>query len=110
GGEDVHEAAYDQQKNVQEQQEEPARVDVLADPGKEQGGNFGLDQVVREAHRHTEDDQHAADDRGALDRYPAIVASGRKISVEKIFDHEGIENGHGSRLNQSGEPAEEADE
>ena len=63
GGIDFHEAADDEEEKIQEQEEEERRVDGAGGPFDGVGRNFGVDKVVREAERNTQDEENTADEQ-----------------------------------------------
>ena len=64
---DVHQRADDNQEDVEREQEHDLRGNGGLGPVEQPHRDFGNHQVVGEAERHAENDQEAAEERGAFD-------------------------------------------
>ena len=71
-------------------------------------GNVRNHEVVRKAERHAEDDQEAADERGALDSDARDVSGQAERSVDHTFEDQGVKRGEGRCLDQRDEASNEA--
>ena len=64
--EDVHHRADEQQEDVEASRNTPLRLDVRLRPLDQLRRDLRVDEVVRQADRHRQDEQHAADERDAV--------------------------------------------
>src|SRR5439155_1522636 len=63
---DIHQAADENQENIQQQEKQDRRVHGAGGPLDRARGNFLVDEVVREAERDPQDEQDAADEEPAF--------------------------------------------
>src|SRR5207248_10174170 len=66
GRKNIHQAADNQQKHIEQQQKHPSRVNGMRGPFYSPGRDLGVDQVVREPKRYAQDQQHASDEKPAF--------------------------------------------
>ena len=66
GRKDVHQAPNDQKKKIQHDQERKGAGDMAFDEIKHLHGDFFVDQVIRQAHGRTQNDQNPADQDDAF--------------------------------------------
>ena len=107
GREDVHQAADEEQKDVQQQQEEDLRFDVVLGEFNQTLGRLRVHQPARQSHRHDEDDQHPADQHGALPEHREQRLPHLQVAVDDALDDEGVEGRQRRRLDQGRVAAED---
>ena len=104
---DIHDAADEQQQDIEHQQKHPGGMDVRGGPFDQLIRHLFHDQVMGEPHGHTEDEQDAAHQQSALGHDPGNVTKYFKIAIYPGLDGEGVERGDCRRLDRGGFAAEQ---
>src|SRR5262249_53534084 len=110
GGIDFHEAADDEQEEVEEKQKPERGMDVKGGPGDGVGWNFGVDEIVGEAEGDAEDQKNAADKEAAFGHDAGEIAEDPEVAMDNGDDGEGGESGDSGSLHGGENSAEESDE
>ena len=108
-GEDVHQAAGDQKSEVQQDQEDILRADVLLHPAAQAHRHFRVHDVVGQPLGRSQYDQNPTDDGDALEHNRGEVFE-RNIPVDEHLDDQGVDHGHGAGFHQGGDPEKIAEE
>ncbi len=91
---------------VQDQQEDPRRIDRGVDPDREPVRHMLGDQQVREAHRRAQYQEHAADEQSAFAQDLDQPLAARQVAVDERRNQDRVSGGQRRRGDRQHEAAE----
>src|SRR5262249_55694375 len=94
-GVNIHQTTDDQQKQIQDKQEYPTRMDGGCRPLDAACNYVGVNEVICQTERNSHNQQHASNQQAALGHYAAQIVMKIQIVVEDSLGDERVESGQG---------------